>query len=120
MLLAHVVDLHAGKETKGQCFLDRKTRIVRVNMNFYDIIVRNDYDGVTNGFQICLELMLAVFVVMFFQIDDKLRTIAILNVCGIDISCCCAFCLSLHVHSCLCVRNGDINLFAAEAIKCAL
>lgn len=37
MLLAHVVDLHAGQGTKGQRLLDGKTRIVGVNVYFYDI-----------------------------------------------------------------------------------
>ena len=41
-----------------------------MNMYFYNVIVGNHYDRVTDRLQISFELMFAVFIVMLLQIDD--------------------------------------------------
>ena len=113
MLLAHVVDLHAGQGTKGQRLLDGKTRIVGVNVYFYDIIIGNNNNGITDGLQVSLELMLAVLIVMLLQIDDKLGAIAIFDMSRVDISGCCALCLGCSCADRFCVRNRNIYFLAA-------
>ena len=67
MLLTHVVDLHAGERTIGQCLLDRKSRIVCMHVNLHDTIVRNHHDGISNRLKIRFERKLRLMRIFFFQ-----------------------------------------------------
>ena len=120
VLLAHIVDLHAGQGAKGQCLLDGKPRIVGMNMYFYNVIIGNHHDGITDRLQISLELMFAVFIVMLLQIDDELGAVAIFDMCRVNVSGCCTLCFC----RCACrrfgIRNRDIHFLAADTVKCAL
>ena len=49
MFFSHVVDLDPGKRTVSQRFLDRKSRIIRMDMDLDHIIIRNHNHAVTDG-----------------------------------------------------------------------
>ena len=80
VLLPHVVDLHPCELSKTQRFLNRKTRIIRVNMNFHYLVVRHTDNRITDGFQIRFKLLLLLIGELSSGKDDKLRTVAELNV----------------------------------------
>ena len=58
MLFPHIVDLHTGKLSKCKCFLDGKSRIVRMNMDLNDIVICHAYDRIADRLKICLEFSL--------------------------------------------------------------
>ena len=49
MLFPHIIDLKPGKRSIGQRLLDCLAGMVCMNMDLYDVIVRNDDDRITDG-----------------------------------------------------------------------
>ena len=58
MFQTHVVNLHSGKLSKSKRFLNCKARIVGMYMYLNDLIICNNDDRITDGFEITLVLLL--------------------------------------------------------------
>ena len=80
MLDTHVIDLHIGQEAVAESFLNRVTRLVRVNVNLDNVIQRDKYDGITDGFQITAEFVLLLLAHLFFGVDDELGAVSELDI----------------------------------------
>ena len=80
MLFPHVINLHSGKLTVCERFLNRKSRIVRVYMNFHNIIIGNTNDRIADRFKISFKLCFILICKFFFCHDNKFCTIAKLNI----------------------------------------
>ena len=80
VFLAHIVDLHSGEGAVSQTFFESKTRMVRMDMDFNDIVIRNYNDAVTDGLQISFKFLLLVHIISFLHIYDKLGAVAVLNI----------------------------------------
>ena len=58
MLLTHIVNLDLAKRTMCQGFLNGKSRIIGMYMGLNDLIICNNDDRITDGFEIALVLLL--------------------------------------------------------------
>ena len=96
MFLAHIVNLDAGQGTVGQCFLNRQTWIVCMNVNLDNIIICHNYQGVADRAQIIFQFLLCRLIRRFFCIDNKFRTITKTDIrCLRASGACCCFCRSI-------------------------
>ena len=112
MLQTHVINLHIGQCTISQRSLDRQSWIIRMYVYFDNFAVRHDYNRITNGLKICLELQLCLFTEFLVQHDNKLCTIA-----KLDLSLCLR--TDLDRFSLLLTFEGIIHLFARQNVICA-
>ena len=112
MLFPHIIDLHLCQRTIGKCFLDSQSRIVCMHMNFYNVFIRNHDDGITYGFQICLEFFLRLCSIFFLKHNNKFCTITKADICfRLASRCLCRGCNRL--------LHGKIHFFSKKYIKCA-
>ena len=111
MFFAHVVDLHTGKGSISQCTLDRLSRMIGVHMDFDDLIVCNENDGITDGSQEFLEFVFFFDRKRFVQKDDEFCTVT-----EFDISLCLWRNLG-HCRSRSLLKVGIIYFFAEEAVN---
>ena len=54
--------------------------MVRVNMDFDDIVIGDNDNTVTDGFQITFKLLLFLHIVRFFHVYDELSAVAVFNI----------------------------------------
>ena len=113
MFFTHVVNLHAGKCSVCQRTFKCLTRMIGVHMYFYDFIICDKYDGISDGSKEFLERMFFFNRHRFVQKNDKLSAVSELDVC---------FCLWRDPGNCSCTRFleiGIIYIFTEEAINCS-
>ena len=112
VLLAHIVNLHPGELAVCESFLDSKSRVVCVDMDLHDIVVRNADNRIADGLQVRLELGLVRFRERLVCHNDKFRTVAELDIC---------LCLLGRFHH-FCSRTGVnsrvVDLLAGECVVC--
>ena len=111
MFFAHIVDLHTGKGSISQCTLDRLSRMIGVHMDFDDLIVCNENDGITDGSQEFLEFVFFFDRKRFVQKDDEFCTVT-----EFDIRLCLWRDLG-HCRSRSLLKVGIIYFFAEEAVN---
>ena len=80
MFFAHIINFHACQRTIGKRFLNRKTRVVCVHMNFNNFLIGNTDNRITNGFQKCLKFHFFFPSKWLFKHNDKLGAVAKFNI----------------------------------------
>ena len=110
MFFPHIIDLHSGKLPVCERFLDRKSRIICVDMDLYDIIIRNAYNRIPDRLEISFEFYFIFCREFLFCHNNKFCTVSEFNIC-----------LSLlsrldHLCSGSCLDRRIIDLFAEEGV----
>ena len=118
MFLVHVIDFHLGQLTIFKSLFKCLAGMVRMYMNLNHFLIGNAYDGIADRLKKCLEFSLLVLCKLFLKKDDKLCTIAILDISGRNI---------LGINALLSAalsRNGSLSdkyyFLTAQSLKSAL
>ena len=85
MLDPHVVDLHAVKISVLEGLLERKARVVRMDMDLHHLIVRDKNEAVADRCQEVLHFLLIVLCEGLLEIDDELRAVPVFDRVGADL-----------------------------------
>ena len=85
MLFSHIINLHARQFSVAESLLDRKSRIIGMHMNFYEIFICHADDGISNIFQVLFKLNL-IFTRKLCSVEhnDKFRTVTEFDVLRLD------------------------------------
>ena len=110
MFLSHIVNLHTRQLSISECFLNCKTRIICVHMDFHNLIICNTYNRISDRFQISFKFHLICLCKMLFCHDDKFCAITKLNMCS------CILADSCHSSITSCGNRAIIYLFAKKCI----
>ena len=84
MLDPHVVNFHPAEAAVFQSLLKGKSRMIRVHMNFHDVIIRDQHQTVSDGGEEGFQLLFLHFGERFFEIDDEFGAVSELDVIRAD------------------------------------
>ena len=118
MLLAHIVDFHAGKRPHAESLLNCESGIIGVDVHLHHIFRGNADNRIADGFQKRLKSLFLVIGERIFQIDNELRTITETNLGriqmgGVDR-------MRLSALACLCdieILKKHFSDFSAQCLK---
>ena len=80
--------------------------MVRVDMDFDNIVIGNYNDAVTDGLQISFEFLLLIHIVGFLHVYDKLGAVAVLNIGSRKLITSCSHLRFCGLCVCGCRRSG--------------
>ncbi len=116
MFQPHIIYFQIGKRAILQCLLDGKSRVIGMYMHLYHIIIRNDYNRISDRFQVFFKIHFHLNIKSSAQHDNKFRTVTEFN-----LRICLCFQAAGYFGGCrmLVYGNREVDFFAKIRIICA-